>query len=131
MEAPKIQDRRFGLQFGFALGALSLFSIWRDWPQLLIIAFAVLGALHIVLALISPATLSPINKAWMGLGHLLGKIVSPIVLSLIFSVLFVPLAFLMRISGRDELKIRDRKGQSFWLDRENPKLMAESFRNQY
>jgi ABC-type xylose transport system permease subunit len=131
VEAPKIQDRKFGIQFGLALGALSLFSIWRDWPQFLVITFAGLALFHLVLAFLAPKMLSPINRAWMGLGHLLGKIVSPVVLSLIFTVLFVPLAVFMRLRGRDELKIRDRKGESFWIERQNPKLVADSFRNQY
>lgn len=131
MQAPKMQDSRFGRQFGLALLVLGLISLWQEWPVNLAYAFFGFGTLILVLAAFAPKLLAPLNKVWMGFGFLLGKVVSPIVLSLIFTVLFVPIALFMRLRGRDELKLRDRTGASFWLIREKSKIEPSSFRNQF
>jgi hypothetical protein len=62
---------------------------------------------------------------------LLGKIVSPIVLGLIFFVLITPAALITRLFGRDELKIKKRTVESYWVDRSTLGLESESFKNQY
>jgi hypothetical protein len=131
MQAPKMQDNRFGRQFGLALLVLGLISFWQEWPVNLAYAFFGFGTLILILAQFAPKLLAPLNKVWMGFGFLLGKVVSPIVLSLIFTVLFVPIALFMRLRGRDELKLRDRTGSSFWLIREESKIAPSSFKNQF
>jgi hypothetical protein len=62
--------------------------------------------------------LLPLNKLWMCFGILLGMIVSPIVLGLIFFSLFTPIAFLMRLCGRDELRLQFKKKSSHWIKRD-------------
>ena len=62
--------------------------------------------------------LLPLNRLWMRLGLLIGKVVGPLVLGVIFFLIFTPLAVLMRISGRDELRLSFRNKTSHWLNRE-------------
>lgn len=131
MLAPVITDRKFGWQFGIGLTVASLIGLWRGWWQWLVLALAALAIVDLVLAWLAPSVLGPINRWWMALGHLLGKIVAPFVLTLMYAILFVPIALLMRLRGRDELHLRDRSGDSFWVVRPNPHIDAESFRNQY
>lgn len=131
MRAPAIDNRKFGWQFGAGLAVLSLIGFWRGWWQWLVVTLALLSLIQFVLAWVAPSALAPINRAWMALGHLLGKVVSPIVLSIMFIVLFVPIAVAMRLRGRDELLLHDRSGESFWVLRPQPTIAAESFRNQF
>jgi hypothetical protein len=60
---------------------------------------------------------------------LLGKVVSPITLSIIFFVLIVPIAFITRLFGRDVLSLEKRQVSSYWVDKES--LDPESFKNQF
>jgi len=62
--------------------------------------------------------LTPFNKLWMRLGLLLGLIISPLVIGMIFFVLFVPIGILMRLFGRDELRLKSKAGGSYWIRRE-------------
>ena len=74
--------------------------------------------------------LHPLNKLWMRFGLLLGMIVSPIVLGAIFFLLFTPIAVLMRLFGRDELRLRFKKQSSHWIKREK-ETQSQSFKNQF
>ena len=74
--------------------------------------------------------LLPLNKLWMQFGLLLGMIVSPIILGLIFFGLFTPIAMLMRISGRDELRLKLTEKASHWISRGEP-IKSESFKQQF
>ena len=66
----------------------------------------------------------------MRFGHLIGMIVSPIVLGVIFFGLFTPIAMLMRLSGRDELRLKLSHKVSHWIIRSEP-IKAESFKHQF
>ena len=72
----------------------------------------------------------PLNKLWMRFGLLLGMIVSPIVLGVVFFVVFTPIAFVMRLSGRDQLRLKFRERQSYWIKRD-ASVLADSFKNQF
>jgi hypothetical protein len=65
------------------------------------------------------------------LGLLLGKIISPIVLGLIFFVLITPVSLVTRLFGRDELKMKKRSVESYWVDRSPPEPPSNTFKNQY
>jgi len=84
-----------------------------------------------VATLLSPQLLAPLNRLWYGLGVLLGKIISPIVLGLIFFVLITPVSLVTRLFGRDELKMKKRNVESYWVDRSPPGPPSDSFKNQY
>ena len=79
------------------------------------------------LAFIKPSILNPFNVGWMRLGYFLGKIVNPIVLGMLFFGLFTPIAVLMRLINRDELKLKKQNCESYWIaDTEKG-----DFRNQF
>jgi len=75
--------------------------------------------------------LTPLNKAWMKLGDLLGKVISPIVLGIIFFVLLAPVALVTRLLGRDELRLKMSNSSSYWIDRTPPGPAGDSFKNQF
>ncbi len=125
-------DRSVGLLFATVSALAALYVGFRlSSPA----GGAALSALCVALLLVAwraPALLAPLNRAWMALGHLLGRIVSPIVLGAIFFLVITPVALVGRWRGRDELRLRRRAGAtSHWIDRERPGPQPESFRNQF
>jgi hypothetical protein len=65
------------------------------------------------------------------LGLLLGKVVSPIVLALLFFLLITTISLITRLFGRDELKMKKRSVDSYWMNRSPPGPSSDSFKNQY
>jgi len=124
-------DRRFGLLFGAVLAAIGTFGFWFSWPDALWVSLSSVGCLFILLGAALPKVLRPFNIAWYWLGVLLGKIVSPLVLGVLFFVLITPVAVIGRIAGRDELRLKPNSGPSHWIDRTPPGPSGASFTNQY
>ncbi len=121
-------NQKFGLFFS-AIFALAFFYFFYVGSHTLSWIFSILSLGFIVVSFILPDILLPLNKLWMGLGGLLGIIVTPIVLGIIFFLIFTPIAFLMRLFGRDELGLRTKNIDSYWKQRKsNP---TDSFKNQF
>ena len=89
-----------------------------------------LAIFFFITTLVKEDVLLPFNKLWMCFGLLLGTIVSPIILGLIFFILFTPIAFIMRLYGRDELRLKLKKKSSHWIKRD-ASVQTESFKNQF
>ncbi|MDA9369932.1 SxtJ family membrane protein [Amylibacter sp.] len=122
-------NRKFGFffTFVFAVAAAYFFnSINMIWAYI----FAIASLIFLVFTLAKADILLPLNKLWMRFGLLLGMIVSPIVLGIIFFGLFTPIAILMRLSGRDELRLRFSHKVSHWITRSEP-INSESFKHQF
>lgn len=128
---PTLQDRKFGQQMSIALFFVGILGLWRDWNSTITTTLFVIAALHLILAYVAPIALSPINKFWKGIGIVVGKIFQPIEVTLIFGIIFVPVALFMRLFGRDALYLRNRKGDSFWIPRKVQEISVDSFRNQF
>jgi hypothetical protein len=92
--------------------------------------FFATALVFLMITLLKSDLLLPLNKLWMKFGLLLGMIVSPIVLGIIFFGLFTPIAMLMRLSGRDELKVKFSQKPSHWISRNEP-IKSESFKHQF
>lgn len=109
-------DRTFGVVFA------ALFVVIAYWPLLkagpvrlwaLIVAAIFLGA-----ALAMPRLLAPLNRLWTQFGLLLGRVVSPIVLFIVYCVAVVPTGLLMRLMGKDPLRRQfDATAKSYWIPR--------------
>jgi len=128
--AKTASDRSFGFVFAgfFALiGALGLWRHSERWPLWIGLAVVML-----VLALAAPKLLAPLNHAWARFGRLLHAIVSPIILGVIFYFCIVPIGFLMRLSGKDPLRLRyEPEADSYWMKRIPPGPQPDSFKNQF
>lgn len=124
-------NRRFGLFMGGAFAAIAVYLGATHHPLQTAIA-GVVAPLFASVALLKPALLLPLNRAWMTLGALLGLVVSPIVLGILFFGLFTPVALIMRLCGRDELRLRPSPvGISYWRLRTPPGPQPDSFPRQY
>jgi hypothetical protein len=120
-------DRSTGLVLATAATLAAI--IWRHDPMILTTGLA-LGAVLASLSLAAPAVLHPLVKAWMALGHLLGRIVSPIVMLVLFAVTIVPFGIAMQLR-RDPLRRRPTEAdETFWIVPEiefGPKDMNRQF----
>ena len=92
--------------------------------------FIAAASIFLLVTLIKSEVLLPINKLSIRLGLLLGMIISPIVLGIIFFGLFTPIAALMRLSGRDELRLKIANKESHWISRSET-ITSETFKNQF
>ena len=122
-------NRKFGFFFTFIFAVAAAYFYYSanvSWTYVFIAAALV----FLLVTLIKSDALLPLNKLWMRFGLLLGMIVSPIVLGVIFFGLFTPIAILMRLIGRDELRLKFIDKTSYWVSRGEP-IKSESFKNQF
>ncbi len=122
-------NRKFGLFFSLVFTVAAAYFYFTEnivWTY----AFVAVSLIFLLITLIKSDALLPLNKLWMRFGLLLGMIVSKIVLGIIFFGLFMPIATLMRLSGRDELSLQFSKKVSHWITR-SEQIKPESFKNQY
>ncbi|MDJ0978678.1 MAG: SxtJ family membrane protein [Erythrobacter sp.] len=126
-------DRSFGLTVGGILVAIGLVRWFAfDASQWSTLAFVIPGTLLVLLGLVQPQLLSLLNKGWMKLGLLLAMIVNPIVMALMFVVLFIPIGLIMKIFGRDALRMKRPAGSgSYWIERNPPGPAPETLKNQF
>jgi hypothetical protein len=132
VSSPKLpSERNFGFMLTAALAILGIRGIFRHWNWIAYDACLVASGVCGLLSLIHPQFLAPLNKAWFYLGRGIGKIVSPVVLGVIFLGILTPVSLLTRLFGRDELRLKRRAINSYWIDRAAPIVTDQSFRNQF
>jgi hypothetical protein len=131
-------DRGFGLVFAvvFALigvwPALELGWIPRLDPSALRIWSLAIAGAFLGVAFAAPALLNPLNRLWFAFGLLLGKVMTPVVMGLLYALTVVPTGLIMRLRGRDLLSLRiDRAGKSYWIVREPPGPARGTMSNQF
>jgi hypothetical protein len=123
-------DRTFGLVFVVVFLAVGLLPLLvhggvRVW------SLVVAGTL-LLIALTAPAVLAPLNRLWMRFGALLHRIVSPLVLGVMFFGVITPMGLVMRARGKDPLRLRaDAGASSYWVRRTPPGPARDSFKRQF
>jgi hypothetical protein len=122
-------NKKFGFFFTsvFAI-ATGYFFMIRDISLAYILASTTV--VFCTVTVVRADFLLPLNKLWMRFGLFLGMIINPIVLGVLFFGVFTPIAFVMRLRGRDELRLKFKKETSYWISRNEP-IKAESFKQQF
>jgi len=127
MDDVKISSNRsFGIVFFIVFILIAFYPLInqgeiRIWSVLISLLFLILG-------IINSKILTPLNKVWFKFGIFLGKIISPIVMGLIFFLVVTPIAFLMRMLNKDLLNLKFSKNNSYWIEKTDPK---SSMKNQF
>lgn len=127
-------ERNLGVMFTLIFAISGAYILWSGKSIYVALVFFLLAILTGGVALIKPKLLAPINLLWFRLGIVLGKIVSPIVLAVIFFIVITPYAFIMKIFGRDPLRLKRLKGadcDTYWIDRNGGHIDPESYKNQF
>ena len=123
-------ERSFGFLFACVFAVAGFYGFYKGWQFQAVGMLFVVGLVSGGLALVAPQWLAPLNRSWFRLGQVLGKIVSPIMLGIIFFGLLTPIALIARALGRDELKLKPQDVTSYWIERKPPEP-TESFKNQF
>ena len=123
-------DKKFGLFFSAVFFFITFYFYLNEY-SLAIIFFLVLVITFLIFAFFKAEKLNFLNKLWMKFGQLLGLIISPIVMGIIFFGLFTPMSIFMRLFGRDELLLHFKIKASYWIPRHSSYLESFSFKNQF
>jgi hypothetical protein len=123
-------DRSFGMVMTAAFAVLSLLNWWREghsWRWTIGIA-----AFFLATTLFHPAALKPLNQLWLKFGMLLHKVVNPIVMALVFFGTVLPTGLVMRMLGKDLLRLKRQPNvDSYWIERCPPGPAPESMKDQF
>lgn len=124
-------ERSFGFVFAtvfFIIAGLPLLS--EDGQP--IIWAAIVSFIFILLAFLAPKTLKPLNIIWFKFGLLLHKIVSPIMMTLVYVLTILPIGLMLKLFNKDLLRQKQQpNADTYWIKREEPGPSAESFKNQF
>tara|TARA_B100001027_G_scaffold138414_1_gene96119 strand:- start:169 stop:558 length:390 start_codon:yes stop_codon:yes gene_type:complete len=112
-------NKSFGIVFFIVFLLIAIYPLinngeLRIWSLVVAIIFFILG-------LINSKVLTPLNKLWFKFGLLLGKIVSPLIMGIIFFFVVTPTAFIMRIIGKDLLNLKFNNKKTYWIEKTGPK----------
>ena len=127
MDEVKIgSNKSFGIVFFIVFFIIAIYPLLnhneiRLWSLIISIIFLILGLLNSKL-------LTPLNKIWFKFGILLGKIISPLVMGLIFFFVVTPIGILMRILKKDLLNLKFNKKTTYWIEKNDPK---SNMKNQF
>ena len=124
-------NKKFGLLFAVIFLALALYANYKNEATAIIGLLLLISCFFLISSFFFQALLTQLNKAWFMLGLTLGKVVSPIVLGIIFFGLITPIALIARLIGRDELKLKRPKKSSYWSEPIGSNSDADSFKNQF
>ena len=119
-------NRNFGIVFFIVFLIIALWPILKQneiriWSLIISFIFFVLG-------LINSKLLTPLNKLWFKFGILLGNIISPIVMGIVFFLVVTPTGLIMRFFRKDILKLKKNSSDSYWINKDNTN---SSMRNQF
>ena len=112
-------NRNFGIVFFIVFLLISVYPLInndsiRIWSLVVSFIFLVLG-------IINSNLLLPLNKLWFKFGILLGKIISPIIMGIIFFLVVTPIGLIMRLIGKDVLNLKYSGYKSYWIEKTGPK----------
>ena len=119
-------NRNFGLVFFTVFLLIALWPILnnndlRIWSLIVSLVFLVFGSLNSKL-------LTPLNKLWFKFGILLGNIIAPIIMGIVFFLVVTPTGLIMKILKKDLLKLKNNNSNTYWLEKDNSN---NSLRNQF
>ena len=116
MEIKKNSTKSFGILFFIVFFVIGVWPVFNS--ENLRLWSIILSFLFLISGLTNANFLNPLNKTWIKFGEILGKIIAPVVMFLIFFVLITPYGFVIRIFGKDLLKTRLSNEPSYWIKRE-------------
>ncbi len=123
---PMSSNRNFGIVFSIFFLIISLWPLLNNneirlWSLMISLIFLILGILN-------SKILTPLNKLWMKFGLLLGGIVSPIIMGIIYFFVVTPTGLIMKIFRKDLLLLKKNDSKSYWIEKKDEK---SSMKNQF
>ena len=109
-------NRSFGLLFFIVFLIIGLWPL-KNNSELNYIFFG-FSIIFLILGLLNSKILTPLNKIWIKFGELLGRIIAPIVMAIVYFFILTPISLIMRMLGKDLLNLKFSKDNSYWKKRE-------------
>ena len=108
-------NRSFGILFFIVFLLIAIWPVFkgesfRVWSILIALIFLILG-------LLKSKLLSPLNLIWVKFGELLGRIIAPVVMAIIYFIIITPIGLFMSLIGKDLLNTKFSKDNSYWIKR--------------
>ena len=118
----KQQEIKIGTNKSFGFVFFIIFLVVALWPLLndgnIRIWSVILSLVFLILGFLNSKILTPLNKTWIRFGILLGTIVSPLVMGIVYFGVVTPIGILMRLLGKDILNLKiDKKKNTYWLEK--------------
>ena len=112
----KNQNRSFGLLFFIVFLALALWPLTKKGEiNIYLISIALI---FLALGLLNSKILSPLNKAWIKFGEILGRVIAPIVMAIVYFLILTPISLLVRLFGKDLIGMKFSNDiKSYWIKR--------------
>ena len=127
MKIKKSNNRSFGILFFIVFLILGLYPTLKgNSPNIYLISISIP---FIILGIINSKILTPLSNAWIKLGEILGIIIAPIVMAIIYFFILTPISLIVRIFGKDLLSIKfDKQVNTYWINRKkNISSMKKQF----
>ena len=118
-------NKSFGTVFFIVFTLIGLYPLLKG-GNLNIISILI-GIIFLILGILNSRFLTPLNKIWFKFGLLLGQIISPVVMGIIFFLVVTPIAFIMRILGKDVLRLK-KSNNSYWIKKTD---LKSKMKNQF
>ena len=112
-------NRSFGIVFFIVFLLISIYPLINN--ESIRIWSLVVSLIFLVLGIINSNLLLPLNKLWFKFGIFLGKIISPIIMGIIFFLVVTPIGLIMRLIGKDVLNLKYSNHKSYWIEKTGPK----------
>ena len=120
MDDVKISSNRsFGIVFFIVFLIIALYPLTYNGE--IRVWLAITALIFLLLGLLNSKILSPLNKLWFKFGIFLGKIISPLIMGIIFFIVVTPIGLIMRLFGKDVLNLKYNKNRSYWIEKNGPK----------
>ena len=122
-------NKKFGLFFCIIFLIIGSFFYVKGIEKISYTLF-IISISFLIISILFSNFLKPLNRIWMSLGYFMGIIINPIILGIIFFLIITPYALIIKLIGRDELKIKKSNLNSHWIYRKNNNF-SEKFNKQY
>ena len=130
IKSEKSDLRKFGITIGVILLIIAGFLFWKEKESFQILL--TFGVTLCILGIAIPIILKPIYWVWMIFATILGWIMTRVILSLLFYIIFTPIGLILRFFGKQFLELRwDKSKESYWNFRTNEHLKKENYEKQF
>ena len=112
-------NRSFGIVFFIVLLIISIWPVGKG--EKILILPLIISLFFLLLGLLNSKFLTPLNKLWFKFGIFLGKIISPLIMGIIFFFVVTPIGLLMKLFGKDLLSLKFSDKKTYWIEKNEPK----------
>lgn len=115
---PKSSNRSFGLLFFIVFLIIGFWPLF-DKKNINYVSISI-AVLFLILGLKNAKILTPLNKFWVKLGEILGNVIAPIIMALVYFIILTPISLIVRLFGKDLLGLKFLQNKkSYWIKRKN------------